>query len=42
MPLMLAKKIEELDFRELLDILQKLELEDREAFNLLKELVEDI
>lgn len=42
MPIVLAKKLEELDFSELLDVLQKLEMEDREAFKLLEELVEDI
>ena len=41
MELMLAKKIEEMDFNELLDIMTKLMMEDREAFEKLKELVED-
>jgi len=41
MELMLAKKLEEMDFNELLDIMRKLMMEDREAFEKLKELVED-
>jgi hypothetical protein len=41
MELMLAKKLEEMDFNELLDIMKKLMMEDREAFEKLKELVED-
>jgi hypothetical protein len=42
MELILAKKIEDLDFDELLEVLRKFEMEDRDAFNLLQELVEDI
>jgi hypothetical protein len=41
MELMLAKKLEEMEFNELLDIMTKLMMEDRDAFELLKELVED-
>lgn len=41
MELMLAKKLEEMDFNELLDIMRKLMMEDREAFEKLKELIED-
>ena len=41
MELILAKKIEDLDFDELLEVLRKFEMEDRDAFNLLQELVED-
>jgi hypothetical protein len=42
MELMLAKKIEELSKTELTEVLRKLLMQDREAFNALKELVEDI
>jgi hypothetical protein len=42
MELMLAKKIEDLELDELMDVLRKLQTEDRDAFELLKELVEDI
>jgi hypothetical protein len=42
MELMLAKKIEELSKSELTDVLRKLLMHDRDAFNALKELVEDI
>lgn len=42
MEVMLAKKIEELEFDELMDVLRKFQMEDREAFELLQELVEDI
>jgi hypothetical protein len=42
MELILAKKIEDLDFDELLEVLRKFEMEDRDAFNLLQELVEDV
>jgi hypothetical protein len=41
MELMLAKKLEEMEFSELLDIMTKLMMEDRDAFETLKELVED-
>lgn len=42
MELMLAKKLEELDFKELLDLLTKLRMTDRDAFSTLRELVEDL
>ena len=42
MEVMLAKKIEELELDELMDVLRKLQTEDRDAFELLQELVEDI
>lgn len=42
MEVMLAKKIEELEPDELMDVLRKLQTEDRDAFELLKELVEDV
>jgi len=42
MELMLAKKIEDLELDELMDVLRKLQTEDHDAFELLKELVEDI
>jgi hypothetical protein len=42
MELILAKKIEELEFNELLEVLRKFQTEDRDAFQLLQELVEDI
>ena len=42
MELILAKKIEDLDFDELLEVLRKFEMEDSDAFNLLQELVEDV
>lgn len=41
MELMLAKKIEDLSDGELIDVLRKLLMQDRDAFNALKELVED-
>jgi hypothetical protein len=41
-PLMLAKKILELDEKELLKILKQLEMEERDFYNLLREKVEDI
>jgi hypothetical protein len=40
--MILAKKIEELEFNELLEVLRKFQTEDRDAFKLLQELVEDI
>ena len=40
--MILAKKIEELELDELMDVLKKLQTEDRDAFELLQELVEDI
>ena len=42
MEIFLAKKILELDERELEDILMKLKMEDREAYEKLQELVEDL
>jgi hypothetical protein len=42
MELILAKKIEELEFNELLEVLRKFQTEDRDAFELFQELVEDI
>lgn len=42
MELILAKKIEDLDQEELIEVLQKLQMEDRDAFELLRELIEDI
>lgn len=41
MEIILAKKILDLSERELIDILMSLMMEDRDAFNLLKEKVED-
>jgi len=41
MEMMLAGKIEELDKMQLIDILRELKMKDMEAFNLLKEIVED-
>jgi hypothetical protein len=38
---MLANKIADLDKGQLLDILRELKMKDRDAFELLKELVED-
>lgn len=40
--MILAKKIEELELDELIKILTALQIEDNDAFDLLKELVEDI
>ena len=42
MELQLAKKIEELELNELLDLLTKLRMQDRDAFEALRELVEDL
>lgn len=41
MELMMAKKLEEMSFEELIEILQELQREDRDAFNVLRELVEN-
>lgn len=38
---MMAKKLEEMSFEELIEILQELQQEDRDAFNVLRELVEN-
>jgi len=37
----LAQKLEEMELRELEDIIRKFMLEDREAFDVLREIVED-
>ena len=42
MEIELAKKIEDLSFAELMDVLRKLNFSNREAFDELKELVDDI
>ena len=42
MEIILAKKLEELSMNELMDVLRKLLMQDKEAFNTLKELVDDI
>ena len=42
MEIFLAKKILELDERELEDILMKLKMEDRDSYEKLQELVEDL
>ena len=42
MEIFLAKKILELDERELEDILMKLKMEDRDAYEKLQEIVEDL
>ncbi len=41
MEIMLAKKISELSQSELREVLMKLMMQDRDAFNTLKEIVED-
>lgn len=41
MELMMAKKLEEMSFEELIEILEELQREDRDAFNVLRELVEN-
>lgn len=41
MELELAKKLEDMDFRELAEVLRKLMIEDRQAFEALKEIVDD-
>jgi hypothetical protein len=41
-PLILAKKILDLDEKELLQVLRQLEMEDRDLYNALKEKIEDI
>jgi len=41
MEFMLANKIADLEKGQLLDILRELKMKDRDAFELLKELVED-
>lgn len=38
---MMAKKLEEMSFEELIEILEELQREDRDAFNVLRELVEN-
>lgn len=42
MDLILAQKIEELEFDELLQVLRKFQTEDQDAFELLQELIEEI
>lgn len=42
LPMMLAKKILELDEQQLIQILRQLEMDDREVYNILKEKIEDI
>jgi len=42
MELILAKKILELDLMELVEILRQMQIEDREAYKLLKEKIEDL
>lgn len=39
---MLAKKLEEMDMRELIQILTKLKMTNNEAFEDLKEIIEDL
>lgn len=41
MELELAEKLEEMELHELIDILRKLMIEDRESFDVLREIVED-
>jgi hypothetical protein len=41
MEVILAKKLEELNLNELISLLTKLNMQDRDAFLVLKELVED-
>ena len=41
MELELAEKLEEMELHELIDILRKFMFEDREAFEVLREIVED-
>lgn len=42
MEIELAKKVEEMEMNELVDLFMKLRMEDRDAFDVLKELVEDM
>ena len=42
MELMLAKKILELDYMELMKVLEEFKREDKDSYEILKELVEDI
>jgi hypothetical protein len=42
MEIQLARKIEELGFSELLNVFMKLRMQNREAFDSLKELVDDL
>jgi hypothetical protein len=42
MEIILAKKLEELSVNELINLLTKLRMQDRDAFATLKELVEDL
>lgn len=38
---MIARKLEEMEFHELIDIMRKLMMEDQEAFETLREIIED-
>lgn len=40
--MLLAKKIEDLELDELIEVLRKFEAEERDAYALLQELVEDV
>jgi hypothetical protein len=42
MEIMLAKKLEEMDMRDLIQILTKLKMTNNEAFEDLKEIIEDL
>ena len=42
METILAKKLEELSLNELITLLTKLRMEDRDAYSVLKELIEDL
>lgn len=42
MPIILAKKLAELSESELISLLRSIEMEDREAYNLIKEKLEEI
>lgn len=42
MEIILAKKLQELDTNELISLLMKMQMEDRDAFLKLKELLDDI
>lgn len=41
MEIILAKKLEDASLQELIEVLTKLQMEDRDAFKVLKEIVED-
>jgi hypothetical protein len=42
MNMLLARKIEELELDELIELLRKFETEERDAYEVLQELIEDI